>query len=578
VSFLFVVAVIGGAASVLTPCVLPLLPAILVISRDGSRARSWGIAAGIELSFFLLAILLASVITALGLPPNLLRWIAAGLLTFFGLVLIVPKLDELFANVTSKLTSRIPQGRVQRSGFVGGVLSGLPLGLVWAPCAGPILAGITIASSSSRFTSRIWVTMLGYAIGMFLPLSAVIFGGQRLGQWLRRILGGGRRVLAPMGVILLATAVLVGVGGLERVNRFIAERIDLTSTPTAELERRALTDRRPTDDASGVTREQLSLNGYPETDGFEDLGPAPEFAGISRWYNSEPLAMRELRDKVVLVDFWTYSCINCIRTFPHLRRWHDTYADDGLVIVGVHTPEFEFEKDPGNVGRAVKDFDISYPVALDPDLRTWNAFYNHYWPAHYLIDKDGTIRSVHFGEGEYAETEREIRELLGMSEGDIDTRDEPFTPRTPETYLGWLRAERYQGRDILRTGLVHDREETYAVPRNSSGRVELEPDTWSYDGTWKVGSQGAVAGRDAKIFIRFRASKVHIVAGPATDATPERSGAATRGSIRTDVYEGGRDVVVDEYKLYTVRDGDDANAILELDVSPGVEVFAFTFG
>jgi cytochrome c biogenesis protein CcdA/thiol-disulfide isomerase/thioredoxin len=571
-SVLFVVAVVGGAVSVLTPCVLPLLPAILVISRDGGRSRAWGIAAGIELSFFVLALLLAGAITALGLPANTLRWVAAVLLAAFGLVLIVPKLDEAFSVVVSKLTSRVPQASGTRSGFVGGFLSGVPLGLVWAPCAGPILAGITVAASAQRFTSRTVVTMLGYALGMFFPLAAVIIGGQRLGQGLRRVLGGGRRVLAPMGVILLATSVLIGVGGLDRVNRFIAEHIDLTSTPTAALEQRALTDaaKAPSTTGPGVDPSRYAEGGYPETDELTDLGPAPELSGISRWYNSPERTIRGLRGKVVLIDFWTYSCINCIRTLPRLRAWDAKYRSDGLVIVGVHSPEFEFEKDPGNVGRAVREFDIEYPVALDPNMQTWRAFFNHYWPAHYLIDKTGRIRSVHYGEGEYRETENEIRELLG-ERGDAEGMpDDELRPLTPETYLGYLRAERFTARDVSARGnLVHNERHTYEPPKTAAGDVDVPNDVWALSGQWTVGSEASVAGEGASIYIRFRAAKVHIVAGPTGDAI---------GRIDPSVYSGGRDVKVDEYKLYTVRDGPEANALLRLDVSPGVAVFAFTFG
>ncbi len=578
---LFVVAVIGGAVSVLTPCVLPLLPAILVISRDGAerggsppagRARVWGIAAGIETSFFLLALLLAGAFTAIGLAANALRWVAAGLLAAFGLVLIVPKLDEAFSTAVSKLTSRVPKRSSQRPGFVGGFLCGVPLGLVWAPCAGPILAGITVAASAQRFTSRTVVTMLGYALGMFFPLAFVILGGRRLGAALRRALGGGRRVLAPMGVILLATAFLVGVGGLDRVNRFIAERIDLTSTPTAALERRALTDaaKEPADAGPGIDPSRYAEGGYPETDELTDLGPAPELSGISRWYNSSPLTIKGLRGKVVLVDFWTYSCINCIRTLPHLRDWHARYVDDGLVILGVHSPEFEFEKDPGNVGRAVKDFDISYPVALDAATDTWRNFFNHYWPAHYLIDKTGHIRSVHYGEGEYVDTENEIRELLGEPGLATGRNNDPLRPLTPETYLGYLRAERFTARDVSARGnLMHNEPHVYEPPVTAAGDVDVPNDVWALEGEWTVGSEASVAGDGAHIYIRFRAAKVHIVAGPTGDSI---------GTIDATVYSGGRDVKVDEYKLYTVRDGPDANAVLRLDVSPGVEVFAFTFG
>jgi thiol-disulfide isomerase/thioredoxin len=380
-------------------------------------------------------------------------------------------------------------------------------------------------------------------------------------------------VLAPMGVIMLATSLLIGVGGLDRLNRFIAEHIDLTSTPTAALEQRALTDaaKQPSGgDGPGVDPSRYAEGGYPETDGLDDLGPAPELSGISRWFNSAPLTMKGLRGKVVLVDFWTYSCINCIRTLPHLRAWDASYRKDGLTILGVHSPEFEFEKDPGNVGRAVKDFDIAYPVALDPNMRTWARFYNHYWPAHYLIDKTGTIRSVHYGEGEYVDTENEIRELLGEPGEATGRNNDDLRPLTPETYLGWQRAERFAARDVNAQGnLVHGEAHAYEPPRIPSGEVDVPNDVWALSGTWTVGPEGSVAGRDAQIYIRFRAAKVHIVAGPTGDAI---------GTIDASVYSGGRDVKVDEYKLYTVRDGPEANALLRLDVSPGVEVFAFTFG
>ncbi|MGH7858212.1 MAG: cytochrome c biogenesis protein DipZ, partial [Candidatus Binatia bacterium] len=382
----------------LTPCVLPLLPAILAVSGGTGRRRVLGIAVGIEVSFFLLAILLAGAISSLGLPPDTLQWVAAAILAGFGLVLVVPKLDDAFAAGVSRLTSRVRAPSATSGGFLAGIAAGLPLGLVWTPCAGPILAGITAAASTSTLSSRTVSTMSGYALGMAGPLLGVIFGGHKLSGRLRRTLGGGRRVVVAMGIVLIATAVVAAAGGLNRLNAIIAERINLTSTPTAALERRALTQRSSTTSAQGavdLSAGELERNGYPELGRLADLGPAPEVEGISQWYNTDgrALSLASLRGKVVLVDFWTYSCINCIRTFPHITALDERYRAEGLVVLGVHTPEFEFEKDPGNVGRAVRDFGIRYPVALDPDYRTWDNFHNRYWPAHYLVDRDGRIRS-----------------------------------------------------------------------------------------------------------------------------------------------------------------------------------------
>jgi cytochrome c biogenesis protein CcdA/thiol-disulfide isomerase/thioredoxin len=562
VSYLFVIALLGGAASVLTPCVLPLLPAILAVSAGEGRRRVWGIVAGIELSFFLIAILLAKAISSLGLPPDILRWVAAALLAAFGLVLIVPKLEDAFARATSRLTARLPQRNITGSGFGAGFASGLPLGLVWAPCAGPILAGITVAASTSRFSSRTVLTMFGYALGMIGPLAAVIFGGRKLSLRLRTALGGGRRVLLPMGLVLVATAALIAFGGLNALNNLIANKINLTSTPTAALERKALSSRTSAKPASmRVSRSELEANGYPAADVLKDLGTAPEVAGISHWFNTDgrKLSIESLRGKVVLVDFWTYSCINCIRTLPHLRALYARYAKDGLVILGVHTPEFEFEKDAGNVGTAVKDFHIAYPVALDPSYATWNNYYNHYWPAHYLIDRNGVIRSVHYGEGAYVETERNVRRLLGLKGPTSGHDHDVIEANTPETYLGYGRAERFQNRDSGAPRLIHDQQADYVAPGN------LGPDIWTYTGSWTVGEESAVAGRDAHIDLHFRSRKVFIVAGG-------------KGTIRASGVNGAKDVVVDGDRLYTVRSGSYADDVIRLGVSSGVSVYAFTFG
>ncbi len=566
--YLIVVALVGGAFSAVTPCVLPILPALLAVSGGEGRRRVVGIVVGLELSFFLVAIVLAAVLSSLGLSNSLFQWVAAVLLVLFALTLIVPTLHERFQAIVSRATSPLASTVPRRSGFGGGLLAGAPLGLIWAPCAGPILAGITVAGASMRFGGRTIVMMVAYAVGMLGPLLAIGFGGKRASDYLRRKLGSGRRVELGMGSVLLLTAAMVGFGWLNPINRFLAESVNLTSTPTAALEQQALAQDDGFSAREGtrvrLSSAQLVATGYPELDELADYGPAPEIKGLSHWFNSESLTMSELRGKVVLVDFWTYSCINCIRTFPYIRQWHADYHDDGLVIVGVHTPEFAFEKDPDNVAKAIEDFEIDYPVALDPDYDTWNAYYNRYWPAHYLIDRDGILRSVHYGEGAYERTENEIRHLLSLPlAGRVDEEEPRYVARTPETYLGYDRAQRFAGTSEGEHGLVADE------PARYEAAAQLAPDWWAYSGTWTTRAQAATAGVEAAITLHFRARDVYLVAGPG----PSGKGTVTARGPGVD-----KTIVIDEHRLYTVRSGPYAEGVLRLEPSDGVEVFSFTFG
>ena len=550
----------------MTPCVLPILPALLAVSGSGDRRRVAGVVVGLELSFFLVGIVLAGLLTALGLPDELLQWVAAALLVAFALTMLVPALHGRFQARVSRMVAPLAAG-TGREGFLGGVLAGAPLGLVWAPCAGPILAGITVAGATSSYSARTVVTMAAYGLGMLGPLLLIGFGGRRIAAFLRAKLGGGRRVEIGMAIVLLVTATVVATGWTNSINRFLAETVNLTSTPTAALERDALTDGTFAAGRDGRVRlspQELEANGYPELEELADYGRTPELAGIGHWFNSKPLTLEKLRGRVVLVDFWTYSCINCIRTFPYLKEWYARYEDDGFVILGVHTPEFAFERDPSNVGEAVDDFGIEYPVALDPDYETWDRFYNRYWPAHYLIDRDGILRSVHYGEGAYDRTENEIRHLLSLPETIPEEDEDLGLPRTPETYLGYARADRFAGTTSSGPGLDADDPSEYEPPD------DLPLNWWTYEGTWTVGSERAEAGRDAAIELRYFAADVHVVAGPPAE------GAATM----TVVDDGGppRTIEIDEHRLYTVRSGEHAEGLLRLEVPEGVQVYSFTFG
>lgn len=530
-----------------------------------------GIVIGLEASFFLIGIILAGILSSFGLPNDILQWVAAAMLVVFAATMLIPALHERFQIMISRLTAPAASALPQRSGFMGGLLAGAPLGLIWAPCAGPILAGITVAGASSSFSGRTVATMAAYGLGMLGPLLAIGLGGRRAAGFFRRRVGSGRKVEIGMGVVLLLTAAMVGFGWANSFNRFLAESVNLTSTPTAELEERALsagTDPVTVEEGERVevSEAQLASTGYPELEGLADYGPTPELAGISNWFNSEPSTLRELRGKVVLIDFWTYSCINCIRTFPYLQEWYSKYEDDGFVLLGVHTPEFAFEKEPDNVAAAIEDFGIEYPVALDPDYETWESFSNHYWPAHYLIDRQGVLRSVHYGEGAYERTENEIRHLLSLQGSvAVDESDDVIQrARTPEIYLGYQRAESFAGTVDDRFGLVPDRAVDYEVPP----RVPVN--WWTYDGTWDVGGESAHAGTKAAIELHYLASDVHIVAGP---------GSSSHATLT--VYDGDapvRTISIDGHRLYTLRTGDYNQEQMRIEVTEGVEVYSFTFG
>lgn len=583
--YLFVIAFVAGAFSVLTPCILPVLPALVVVSDGQGRSRVAGIVTGIVLSFCAVILLLTAIVDALGISADVLRYVSAALLLVFGLVLVVPAFEARFQQAAQVIVRRSPR-QARGNGFVPGFLAGSTLGFVWAPCAGPILGGITSTVAREGLGADALIATAGYGLGMVLPLTAVALGGRSLMARIRRAAAGGRRVNLAMGVILLLTSALFFSGLDTRVNRFIAGTLPLTSTPVASLERAGFDESadareaRSCEQAERLASDRATVegSGYPEVGKLCDLGPAPAFAeDLGPWLNTptgQPLTPADLRGKVVLVDFWTYSCINCIRTLPYLRGWHDRYAREGLVIVGVHTPEFAFERSLDNVRKATGDLDVRWPVALDNTYDTWNSFANRFWPSKYLIDRDGRLRSVHYGEGAYDRTEQQIRELLGVDDGaaraDARGAVTDVAARTPETYLGFQRAARFAGRATdapeIGSGFTVNRAATYRPDRG-----ELGVDTWSYAGEWTVSRERAVAGRNARLLLRYRAREVYLVMSPPGG-----------GSARVDVTVDGRarkSVGVTANQLYTVAsDERPGTHQLELSVPKGTSVYAFTFG
>jgi cytochrome c biogenesis protein CcdA/thiol-disulfide isomerase/thioredoxin len=531
----FGIAFLAGIITAVSPCALPVLPIVFAGGASGSRRRPYAIIAGVIVGFTGSLLAVAWLLRQLHLPQDLLRDVSIALLFVLAATLIVPRVGELLERPLARLSRRRP------GDLGGGFLLGLALGLVFVPCGGLVLAAITTHAATLGSGERVAVAVL-FALGTGLPMLAVAYGGRRAAHGLQLFRAHAREVRAGLGVIVAAVALLITFN----VDRKLAN----LSSPWAFA------------DPQASCRAQRAFSGrcVHESARLADYGTAPDFRGISDWFNSRPLALRELRGKVVLVDFWTYSCINCLRTLPHLKAWWRDYRDKGLVIVGVHTPEFAFESVPSNVRAAAKQLGVGWPVALDPKYETWKAYKNQYWPAEYLVDKSGHVRNEHFGEGEYDRTERLIRELLG-ERGSPQAELADMTPTeltTPETYLGYAhRLERYVGSQP-----VPDSFARYTSP------TELIQNGWALGGRWQVGPEHSTAGAGASLGLHFHAKRVYLVMGG-------------RGSVGVSI-DGrrlGSIAVSGISRLYTViKTPHLLDAQLRLTFTPGVSVYSFTFG
>ncbi len=573
---------VAGAATALSPCVLPVLPIALSAGATGGRRRPLGIVAGLAVSFSFATVALVYVISALGLPDDFLRKAAIVVLLAFGVTLMVPPLAARVEAWMSQFAGRAGVAKGSGEGFWSGTAVGTSLGLVYAPCAGPILAGVITVSASQSFSSGRLAVALAYGIGSAVVLYFLMLGGRRAVAPLARR-GVGLQVAMGAVMVVVALAMLKDYD-IRFQNTIASDLPSFLVNPSEALEesasaRTAIADLRG--GGHGVGAE--AAGGAPETTAggkldLPDLGRAPEFVDNQRWFNTpgdRPLRLRELRGRVVLVDFWTYSCINCIRTFPYLKAWDERYRKDGLTIVGVHTPEFPFERDPDNVATAIADNDIRYPVVQDNNQSTWNAYANQYWPAEYFIDADGNVRYVHFGEGEYEEKEKVIRDLLagaGRKVGGPESRARGIAASagvtTPETYLGAARAERFTN-PILPPGL-HD----FAAP------ADVPADEFAYRGRWRIALDSATAA-GGSLDLDFGARRVYLVLGSPgrerqvrvlLDGEPIAPAAA--GS---DVHGGV--VTVSKQRLYNLVDLPRVGAhLLTLEPEAGVMAYAFTFG
>jgi len=544
VGLLLLIGFLAGVVTAISPCVLPVLPILLAGGAAGGRRRPYAIIAGLVASFIVFTLTAAWIIDRLGLPDDILRNAALVLLFLVAATLLVPRLGELVERPFLRLTRRRP------SGSSGGFVLGLSLGLVFTPCAGPIFSYVAVRAGSEHLNLKAVLLIVAYALGAAIPMLLVALGGRGISARLRSPL-----VRPALGVVIA----LAGVAAVFHLDTKAQTALGgYTNHIQNLIERNHYVDRHLHGGSSGPKLVAAAAGAQPG-----DYGAAPDFTGISHWLNTpgdRPLSLASLHGKVVLVDFWTYSCVNCLRTLPHLEAWDKAYRKDGLVVVGVHTPEFAFEHSLSNVREAMRRLGVRYPVALDNDYATWSAYSNQYWPAEYLLDRRGHLRHFHFGEGEYGRTEQLIRTLLAPGRtlptaAAIADRT-PMSLTTPESYLGSRRLARYSGSQI-----ASNRFATYRFP----GSLPL--DHLAYAGSWQVGAERIVAGPNARLRLHFHARDVYLVLGG-------------RGSIR--VLLDGRPagtVRVTADRLYTLVSGAKLReALLELRFSPGVDAYAFTFG
>ncbi|MFB7178366.1 cytochrome c biogenesis protein DipZ [Streptomyces sp. NPDC056257] len=592
---LILIGLLGGLITAVSPCILPVLPVVFLAGGSGNESpppptatgrerptgpesegavivetppeappgprrnrRPYAVVAGLVLSFGFFTLLGVTIISALGLPQDILRYIGLSLLVLIGLGLMFPPIERLL----EKPFARIPQRQVDKEGSA--FVLGLGLGLLYVPCAGPVLAAITVAGARGEINADIVALTLSFAVGTAIPLLVFALAGRRVAERVAAFRTRARKLRIAAGILMIVLA--------------FALAFDVTTALQKALPNYTAAAQKKVED-NDTARQKLS-GLYDDSnkdlarceDGVNELrscGAAPQLAGITKWLNTpggQPIDLATLRGRVVLIDFWTYSCVNCRRSLPHVQAWDRAYRDKGLTVIGVHSPEFAFEKDAGNVADQARRLGVTYPVALDNGLDTWDDYRNRFWPAKYLIDAQGAVRYFTFGEGRYAQTENLIRDLLDQADPAVrlppatgQDDDDLTAGRTPETYLSTSRIRGYTGIP----GLAKDRATVYAYPAGGVRLNEL-----ALAGTWTAAYEKFTAGPDARLALTYRAKNANLVL-------------AGEGTV-TVLVDGKETTPVEVHgspTLYRLTDDDTAReARLELRFTPGLQAFAFTFG
>lgn len=554
---LFIFAFLAGICTMLSPCILPVLPIVLAAGASKGKWKPLGVCLGLIVSFTFFTITLTSIVHAFGISANTLRYMGIFLVFLFGLSMVIPSLSrrvETLLSPVAKIGENI-QEKGSKNGFGGGFILGIALGLIWTPCAGPILAAITAYIATQAITLPIVFLALTFVIGASIPLFFLAWGGGqivRASQFFKAHAEGVRAFFGWVTIVVaLAIAFHWDVAVEQKVGRYV---------PSLLIEDNQLVQKQ-----LGVLQNEIKQDANAEVPsggtpmGYTPYGRAPELIGLTNWINSPPLSLQQLRGQPVLIDFWTYTCINCLRTLPSIENLYNKYKDRGLVVIGIHTPEFEFEKDPINVIEAVHRLGITYPVAQDNNYTVWQAYHNHFWPAHYLIDQSGNIVDVHFGEGGYAELENDIRSLVHLPQLTDLEPSANFQPTTPETYLGTVRGRSFTA-------------ENHIIPNQTVLYTRMKPlqnDEVGLKGKWLAQPERITAeGNDCYLDCSFLAKQVYVVL---TGSSPLPLQISLDGNPPQELFlDGDRD--------YTVANTTYGRHLLSIKVPLGISAYAFTFG
>jgi cytochrome c biogenesis protein CcdA/thiol-disulfide isomerase/thioredoxin len=574
---IYLLAFVGGVLTILSPCILPVLPFVFAHADRPFRRAGLPLLLGMALTFSLVA-------TAAAYGGHWVvrlnqggRYIAMFIFLILGLTLLFPELAEALTRPLVRAGSRLQGGPTTETSVSKSFLLGISTGLLWAPCAGPILGLILTGAAIQGPGARSSFLLLSYALGAATSLAIALFAGKKVFATMKHSLRFDIWIRRTLGAAVIIGVVAIALGW----DTNLLAKFSFVNTAAAEEHLiRALGAPKLAPTNASAAEPQPAL---------PDEGPMPELSGAVAWLNSPPLTRDGLRGKVVVIDFWTYSCINCLRALPYVEGWAAKYKDAGLIVIGVHTPEFAFEKERSNVEQSVRDLKITYPVAIDSNYKIWQAFNNEYWPAHYFIDGKGRIRHHHFGEGEYDESERVIQELLkenganSLADGTINVTasgaeaapDLPDT-RSPETYIGYKRAEHFASAQLF----AQDARMAYTP------QPRLTLNQWALGGTWKAGLGSAVLdSAPGKIVFRFHARDLHLVLGPAKNGKPIRFKVTLDGTAPGDDQGSDTDAAgagtVQGHRLYQLirQKGAVEDRTFEIEfLDPGVQAFAFTFG
>ena len=573
---LFLLSYLAGVLTIVSPCILPVLPFVFARAERPFIRNGFPLLVGMAVTFAGVATL-AALGGGWAVRANEAgRWIALAVMALLGLSLLLPavgdRLMRPFVALGSWLTERAEKRSRDEGDVRASLLLGVATGLLWAPCAGPILGLILTGAALQGAGVGTTVLLLAYAAGAATSLALALLVGGRVFRAMKGALGAGEWIRRGLGALVLVGVVAIALG----LDTGLLTRVSAGSTARIE---QALLSRI----GAGVP-----TNAAPaDLANLPVEGVMPPLTGATTWLNTPPLTTAQLRGKVVVVDFWTYSCINCLRSIPYVKAWAEKYKDQGLVVIGVHTPEFAFEKSEANVRQNVRRLGVTYPVAMDNDFAVWRAFRNQYWPAHYFVDAQGRIRHHHFGEGDYEGSERVIQQLLKEAGAEVDGRTVQVDARgaevaadfaqvdSPETYVGYARAENFRSPG----GLARDTIKTYAA-------APLQLNGWSLSGRWRVTREHAdLQDAGGKVAFRFKARDLHLVMGSG------RAGTTPRFRVRIDGQAPGADAGmdidaqgmgrVDGERLYQLvrQAGPVRERTFEIEfLDPGARVFAFTFG